>query len=435
MFAQNPEAFASLNRKEIRPTLQGNRQPHEVRPKLNMINRITKFAAMFAVITSLPSIALAQQVRVYAQGSGWVQEITGSLSGARNLHVKVDMGAVRIQGGSQAEITYVIRNTSYGTDEQQARREFDAYKITASTRGDTAMVAGNWQGGRHKICSSEFVINVPKDLELAKVETSGGGVNVIGIAGRVEAESGGGKIHLDDIGGSVHAETGGDSIEMGTVAGEVRLETGGGKITINNAKSKVIASTGGGNILLISSAQGATLETGGGNIEVRQCGGSLKVSTGGGNIELGDIAGPVQIETGGGSIRLASAKGVVRAETGAGRIELNGVSSARAETGAGGITARFVRASGTQSDSSLETSAGDIVVYLTPDVAISVRASIDLANGHAIHSDFNDIHVTSEGGDWPGPRTMTAEGNLNGGGPTLKVRTATGNIQILRASR
>ena len=75
------------------------------------------------------------------------------------------------------------------------------------------------------------------------------------------------------------------------------------------------------------------------------------------------------------------------------------------------------------------------MVYLAPDVAISVRASIDLANGHTIHTDFNDIRVTSEGGDWPGPKTMTAEGKLNGGGPALKVRTATGNIQILRASR
>jgi hypothetical protein len=346
LFRNESGASASQNRKEIQPALQGNRQPHEVRLKLTMINRITKFAAMFALVASLASIALAQQVRVYSDGGAWVQEITGSLAGARNLHVKVDMGSVRVQGSSQAEITYVIRNRSYDSGEQQSRREFDAYKISASTRGDTAMVVGNWQGGRHKICSSEFVINVPKDLDFAKLETSGGG-----------------------------------------------------------------------------------------NIEVRQCGGGLKVSTGGGNIELGDIAGPVEIETGGGSIRLASAKGAVRAETGAGRIELNGVSTARAETGAGGITARFVRASGDQSDSSLETSAGDIIVYLTPDVAISVRASIDLANGHAIHTDFNDIRVTSEGGDWPGPRTMTAEGKLNGGGPTLKVRTATGNIQILRASR
>jgi DUF4097 and DUF4098 domain-containing protein YvlB len=435
LFRNESEASASQNRKEIRTALQGNRQPHEVRLKPNMINRITKLAAMSAIITSLASIALAQQVRVYSDGGAWVQEITGSLAGARNLHVKVDMGSVRVQGSSQAEITYVIRNRSYDSSEQLSRREFDAYKISASTRGDTAMVVGNWQGGRHKICSSEFVINVPKDLDFAKLETSGGGVTVNGIAGRVEAASGGGKVKLDNIGGSVRVETGGDNIEIGTVGGELHLETGGGKITINNAKGKVDASTGGGNILLISSAQGASLEAGGGNIEVRQCGGGLKVSTGGGNIELGDIAGPVEIETGGGSIRLASAKGAVRAETGAGRIELNGVSTARAETGAGGITARFVRASGDQSDSSLETSAGDIIVYLTPDVAISVRASIDLANGHAIHTDFNDIRVTSEGGDWPGPRTMTAEGKLNGGGPTLKVRTATGNIQILRASR
>ena len=123
MFRKESEASASQNRKEIRNALQGNRQPHEVRPKLNMINRITKFAAMFTVITSLASIALAQQVRVYAEGGGWVQEITGSLSGARNLHVKVDMGSVRVQGSSQAEITYVIRNRSYDAGEQQSRRE------------------------------------------------------------------------------------------------------------------------------------------------------------------------------------------------------------------------------------------------------------------------------------------------------------------------
>jgi hypothetical protein len=55
-----------------------------------------------------------------------------------------------------------------------------------------------------------------------------------------------------------------------------------------------------------------------------------------------------------------------------------------------------------------------------------------MANGHTIHSDFADIHITSEGGDW-GPKTIEAEGNLNGGGPTLKLSTSTGDIRILRA--
>jgi DUF4097 and DUF4098 domain-containing protein YvlB len=141
------------------------------------------------------------------------------------------------------------------------------------------------------------------------------------------------------------------------------------------------------------------------------------------------------METGGGSMRLGWAKGVVNAETGAGRIELNSISAARAQTGAGGILAKFTSASGERADSVLETSAGDIVVYIAPDVAMTIRASIDLANGHKIMSDFSDIRVSSEGGDWPGPKSFSAEGKLNGGGPTLKVRTTTGDIKFLRASR
>jgi hypothetical protein len=80
----------------------------------------------------------------------------------------------------------------------------------------------------------------------------------------------------------------------------------------------------------------------------------------------------------------------------------------------------------------LETAAGDITVYIAADVAISVRASVDLGSGHRISSDFPEIHVSSEGDKW-GPRTLSAEGKLNGGGPVLKVRTTTGDICLRRA--
>ncbi len=201
---------------------------------------------------------------------------------------------------------------------------------------------------------------------------------------------------------------------------------------MSSAKGKINAETGGGSVVVISGMQGAVLETGGGSIEVQRCSGPLKVTTGGGSIELGEIAGPAEIETGGGSIRLNSATGAVRAETGGGSITLNGVPAARAETGAGGIVAKFVSGSD-RTDSVLETSAGDITVYLAPNLGITIRASIDLANGHRIRSDFSEIRVTTEGGEW-GPGTATAEGSLNGGGPILKVRTTTGDITFL-ASR
>jgi DUF4097 and DUF4098 domain-containing protein YvlB len=140
----------------------------------------------------------------------------------------------------------------------------------------------------------------------------------------------------------------------------------------------------------------------------------------------------VEVETGGGSIMVNSAKGLVHAETGAGRIALEGVPSANVETGSGGIEARFV-AGADRSDSSLETAVGDIVLYLPQNLNVRVRASIEAANGHSIHSDFPEIRVAAEGGQW-GPKTVTAEGALNGGGPAIKLSTTTGDIWIRRAN-
>jgi DUF4097 and DUF4098 domain-containing protein YvlB len=400
---------------------------------------LKKFPKIVAALLLFLPLAVAQearsdeQVRVSQENGKWTRHITGSLAAARNLRVKIESGSVRVTGGSQASIDYSVSNHSYASSEDKARREFDGYKISAYVRGDTAWVVGEWQGSKPRRSSSEFVINVPRNTEFVKVETDGGDLTATGIAGRVEGESGGGSLRLDDIGGAINAETGGGSIDVGTVGGDLSLRTGGGSIKVGSAKGKINAETGGGSVVVVYCLLGAVLETGGGSIEVQHCSGSLKVTTGGGSIDLGEIAGPAEIETGGGSIRLSSATGAVRAETGGGSITLNGVPTARAETGAGGIVAKFVSGA-ERTDSVLETSAGDITVYLAPNLAMTIRASIELANGHRIRSDFAEIRVSTDGGEW-GPGTATAEGNLNGGGPVLKVRTTTGDISFLRASR
>src|SRR5207247_1348427 len=287
---------------------------------------LKKVFQLGASLLLLLSLADAQQTRVYREGGNWAQEITGNLAAAKNLHVKVDVGTVRVQGGSQSTINYVIHNPSYSGSEDKARREFDSYKISTYVRGDTAWIVGDWQGGRSHRFSSDFSIDVPRNMDWVKVETDGGSVTTTGISGRVDATSGGGTIRVDDIGGNVNAETGGGSIDAGAIGGDLSLHTGGG------------------------------------------------------------------------SIKVGSAKGKVSAEGGGGSIELNGVPSARAETGAGGIVAKFI-SSGDRSDSTLETSAGDITIYLAPNLNISIRASIEVANSHSIHTDFSEIRVSSEGGD------------------------------------
>ncbi len=395
-----------------------------------MLKQLSKLVAVLLI--TLP-LASAQQTRVYGDGGNWTQEITGSLATVKNLRVKIDIGSIHVEGGSQQDISYVIRNHSYGGSENRARHDFDSYKVSAYVRGDTAWIVGDWEGGRPHKFSGDFVINVPRAMDEVKVETDGGSVSTTGITGRVDAQSGGGSIHLDDIGGTINAETGGGGIEVGNVASDVSLRTGGGSIKVNSAKGKIEADSGGGSVTVVSGLQGAVLETGGGSILVERCAGRVKATTGGGSIDLGDIGGPAEMETSGGSIRLSSAKGPVRAETGGGSIELNGVPSARAETGAGGIIVKFVAAGSERADSELETSAGDITVYLAPNLNISVRAAIEVANGHEIRSEFPEIRVATEGGDY-GPKTVSAEGSVNGGGPVLKVRTTTGDISFRRAN-
>lgn len=397
------------------------------------LKRALQIVGLAGVMAVLAPLALAQDVHVSREGGAWGQEVTGSLAAVKNLRVKVDMGSVVVRGGQEQGIHYVVHTRFDNSSEEEARRQFDKYKVSAYVKGDTAWIVGDWQGGHHpRHFSGEVSVNVPREIALVKLETEGGNVDASGLAGRVEAESGGGSVKLDDIGAGAYAETGGGAIEIGTVNGDLGLHTGGGPIAVRHANGKVVAETGGGSVRIESGAQGASVETGGGSIEVRQCSGKIKAETGGGSVDLSDLDGPVEISTGGGNIRLTSAKGHVQAETGGGGIELYGVPSARAETGAGGITVKLVNTGGERHDSDLETGAGDITVYIASDVAVNVRASVDMGNGHRISSDFPDIHVRSEGDQW-GPKTLTADGSLNGGGPTLKVHTSTGDICIRRA--
>jgi len=398
-------------------------------PQVGGLALVLALSAPLGLVSQAP----AQEAKMSREGGSWAQEVTGSLSAVKNLRVKVDMGSVVVRGGQQQGINYVV-HTRFGTSsEQEARRDAEQYKVTAYVKGDTAWIVGDWQGGHHpRHFSGEFSVMVPREMALVKLETEGGNVDANGLAGRVEAQTGGGSIRVDDIGGGVNAETGGGSIEVGTVNGEMGLHTGGGSIEVHQANGKLMAETGGGSVEIQSCAQGAVIETGGSSITVCYCNGKVKASTGGGSVDLTDVGGPAEIETGGGSIRLSSAKGHVHAETGGGGIELYGVPSATAETGAGGITVKLVNNGGERRDSDLETGAGDITVYIASDVAINVRASVDMGNGHRITSDFPDIHINSEGGDW-GPKTLTAEGQLNGGGPWLKVHTSTGDICLKKA--
>ena len=393
------------------------------------MKRIPKLAMLvaLAVLASLP--LAAQTSRIYREGNAWVEELTGTLPAATALRVHTDMGGISVEGGAQKDITYTVRKRIYNSSEEAARRELADFRVTAAKRGEVAVLEGNAER-RFRRFSAEFQVHTPRDVQQVKAETGGGPISVGHIAGRVDLNSGGGGVQISDVAGPVSAETGGGSVEVSNSSNLLDLRTGGGSIRITGSKSKVNATSGGGSISVGGASQAVSVETGGGSVQVQQCGAELRVATGGGSIEVGDVSGRAWLETGGGSIRLTSARGPVTATTGGGSIVLYKLmQGARAETGAGSITAEFL---GMSSESLLQTSVGDVMVYIGPQAKLTVRATLDMANGHQIRSEFPELAIRSEGGQW-GPRNYYLEGNINGGGPVLRVRTMSSNIEFRRA--
>jgi DUF4097 and DUF4098 domain-containing protein YvlB len=391
-------------------------------------------APLWAQKSGVPRQAVAQESKIVREGNAWVQVITGSVGPARSLRVQAEFGNVNVHGGGQA-VTFVVRKRAAAASEAEARRLFESYQIAIARVGDSATFEGTWEGRNARHFNVEFQIEVPRAIEAVKVSTDGGNVSVVAVNGQVKAESGGGNVNLDDVNGAATAETGGGNINVGTAGSDLVLKSGGGNIRITAAKGRVLTQTGGGRIVIGSSNQNLVAETGGGGIQVNKCGGELKLSTGGGSLDVGDVNGRASMETGGGSIRLSGASGMVVATSGGGSLELfNLAHGARAETGAGTITAEFLSGRGGFADSSLQTSAGDVVVYLPRDLRVTVRAAVEVASGHSIRSDFPELKITSEGSNW-GPRTLYAEGALNGGGPVLKLRTTTGDIEVRRSRK
>ncbi len=63
--------------------------------------KLKKISKLVAILLLTLPLAMAQQTRVFGDGGNWTQEIAGSLAAVKNLRVKVDVGSVKVDGGSQ----------------------------------------------------------------------------------------------------------------------------------------------------------------------------------------------------------------------------------------------------------------------------------------------------------------------------------------------
>ena len=367
-------------------------------------------------------------------GNAWTEAYEWSAPAREGgkLILRADMGSVEIApgAGNQLEGHVVVR--VYTGSEEKARRVFDAFHLSArSLESGGVYVSAEFGGSRHHDGSmgAEFDIKVPARFNL-DLETRGGDIGLQGaLQGEARLTTAGGDIHALDISGPTRVETAGGNIGMGNLGSRAEVRTAGGNISIGNVRGDATIETSGGGIQVGQVDGALRAETAGGDVVIAGASGQVTAETAGGQIEVGPTGGSVRAQTAGGNIHLRGARGRVVAETAGGSIDLLQLrAGVRANTSAGRILAAFDAGTKTFVASQLETSMGDVYVYIPVGLALTIDAAIDAAAGHHIVTDF-PLSILGDKEDFS-ERTIRGHGTLNGGGEVLRIRTVAGNIEI-----
>jgi len=181
---------------------------------------------------------------------------------------------------------------------------------------------------------------------------------------------------------ALKARTGSGDMEIGGIEGVVDAESGSGSLKVDNIGANARLETGSGSIHASNVHGAATVETGSGTLDLKLTG-----------------AGDVKAQTGSGSIHIDGVSGGLRAGTGSGSIDAAGnpTSDWRLETGSGSI--HLAVGSAAKFNLNAETGSGSVHI----DQPILMQGSL---NKHRV------------------------SGTVNGGGPTVRTTTGSGDITI-----
>lgn len=188
------------------------------------------------------------------------------------------------------------------------------------------------------------------------------------------------------------------------------------------AETAVRAHSGSGDQIIEGTHGNVDVETGSGDVKLRNLNGEIRLHTGSGDVRANQVAGSVRGGTGSGDVEIEEAgPGDIELRTGSGGIRARGIQgSFHGEAGSGDITAE-----GTQSGNwEIHTGSGNVHVRLPSNAAFD--ADISTSSGSVDVGSPIEMTVQGRVGD----SHKSIRGKVRGGGPLLRVRTGSGDIQI-----
>ena len=380
---------------------------------------------------------------------------TGTLTTSEGLTLRLttDLGSIKIiplDANAAPVVKYAVH---IETDARAplAQHLLDRYSVIAKATPAGVEISGTLPPQMTRSANSAaqywvlFEVSVPLNYSV-EVKTEAGDIETQDIGGLANLSTQGGNIRTGRIGVSGGAragsserpvaklETEGGHIQVLDVAGDLTAFTAGGHINARNISGDASLHSGGGHIRAGQIGGRADLQTDGGNITVGQAGNLVSVRTGGGQIDFGEVRGSVRAQTGGGGIRIMYVSGPMEVESSAGSICLTRVAgTVRAATAGGTITA-WINPDATASGgtvrlpglSQLTSGNGDIVVFLPRNLAADIDAVVESGGERRIEADPALALTIQKQGNGP----VHAMAALNGGGAPLKLRTTAGKIRL-----
>lgn len=175
--------------------------------------------------------------------------------------------------------------------------------------------------------------------------------------------------------------------------------------------------TGGGEVEVEGIEGAVSARTSGGQVSVSEVEGPVELRTSGGPVRAEQIEGDVNARTSGGAVKISEVEGRIDAETSGGEMEIHDVSGpVRVRTSGGSISVRFTEAPAGE----IQTSGGGIEVEFPEGAGLRLDAE---TSGGGVELDL-PIRPTGK------MERSRVQGDVNGGGELVRVRTSGGPIRI-----
>jgi hypothetical protein len=284
-----------------------------------------------------------------------VIEKSFTVSDTGTLNVSTPGGAITVKPSSGGVVKVIARERIRANSEAEADEILRKLELKLEQSGNDVTASAKYESqpmgfhfGSWPPVNVDFEVAVPPQF-MSDLHTSGGGITVGDLGGRVKARSSGGSIVLGKIGAMVDAHTSGGSITLESAAGDVTLESSGGNISVGRVDGA------------------ANLSTSGGSVKIDSVANTVRARSSGGNVRAG-IAGPLKedcsLSTSGGTVRVTVDKTAafkLDASTSGGTVDADGV-TLTLEKGTHGRNRLVGMVNGGGPLLKLRSSGGDIVV-------------------------------------------------------------------------